>query len=109
MRKDGHVGRIKKINEREKERAARKGKALSFFTKLGKLIGWLVVIFVVMSMIGPMIAINYIRSQVKQGEWGTDFKAENYINRYNYTAPEPQKEEDNDEDFDEEEDKDLTN
>jgi uncharacterized Tic20 family protein len=65
MRKDGHVGRIKRANDREKERAARKGKAMNFFGKLGKLIGWLVVILAVMSMIGPMIVMNYIRSQIK--------------------------------------------
>lgn len=102
MRKDGHVMRIKRVHEREKERAARKGRAANFFRKLGKLVGWAVVIIVIFSMIGPMIAMNYIRSAIRSGEWGKDFKAEDYINRYNYTTPE-KKEEENDEEFEDEE------
>ena len=101
MRKDGHIGLIKRSHEREKERAARRGKAVNFFRKLGKLIGWTVVIIIILSMVGPMIAMNYIRSAIRSGEWGKDFKAEDYINRYNYTAPANSKEE-NDEDFDDE-------
>ena len=85
MRKNGHIGRIKKVHEREKEKAARKGRAMTFFGKCGRVIVWLVVILAILSMIGPMIVMNYIRSQVKTGEWGQDFKAEDYINRYNHT------------------------
>ena len=70
---------------------------MNCISKLWTIVGYLVVILGVLSLILPSMAMNYIKNQVKTGEWGGDFKAEDYINKYNYTAPVEEK--DDDEDF----------
>ena len=87
VRKDGHLERLKKFFQREKDRAAKKGRARNLFGKIWKCVGYLIVIIGILTVIGPMIAMNYIRTHIKSGEWGGDFNAEDYINKYNYTAP----------------------
>lgn len=96
MRSKGTIEKLKRYHQREKDRAAKKGRAMNWFNKLWTVVVYLIVIFGLMALLLPSIAMNYIKSQVKTGEWGGDFKAEDFINRYNYTAPVEQKEEDED-------------
>lgn len=87
MRSKGTIEKLKRYHQREKDRAAKKGRAMNWFNKLWTVVVYLIVIFGLMALLLPSIAMNYIKSQVKTGEWGGDFKAEDFINRYNYTAP----------------------
>lgn len=64
----------KKVHEKNKVKESKQYRAVSWLKVLSKWAMYLVFAAVVLSIAGPMIAMNYISNQIKSGEWGADFQ-----------------------------------
>ena len=64
----------KKIHEKKKLQESQQYRAISWAKVLAKWSFYLGLAVLVFTMVGPMVAMNYISSQIKSGEWGADFK-----------------------------------
>lgn len=64
----------KVVDAKRKLKESQQYRAISWLSKLGKWVAYLALAIVVLTMAAPMIAMNYISTQIKSGEWGADFK-----------------------------------
>jgi hypothetical protein len=61
-RKKGMVEMSRKIDQKEKQKEKQQNRAISWLSKIGKWLGYSAVAFAVLSIAGPLVAINYISS-----------------------------------------------
>jgi hypothetical protein len=64
----------KKLHEKSKLQESQQYRAISWAKVLAKWAFYLGLAVMAFTFIGPMVAMNYISSQIKSGEWGADFK-----------------------------------
>jgi len=67
VRKDGVVKSA--VARHEKSQLRAKNNKYAWLSKLWKVLGYLSILIVLMCMAGPALVMNYVRTQVKNGEW----------------------------------------
>ena len=77
LRKQGMVEMSKQVWEKEKIKEKKQYRAISWLTKGGKCMGYLALATFLFTIIAPAVAMNYIQTQIKTGEWGADFVPKN--------------------------------
>ena len=69
----------KKIHEKRKLQESQQYRAISWAKVLAKWAFYLGLAVMAFTFVGPMVAMNYISSQIKSGEWGADFKPKSSV------------------------------
>jgi hypothetical protein len=72
-RKKGMVDMSMTLHEKVKLKEKSQYRAISWLSKAGKCMGYFALAITIVSIVTPMIAMNYISNQIKSGEWGADF------------------------------------